>query len=298
VLAAPLLAKWLFGWLVGDVDAPVRAGDDDVQSTVFAPASARPSTAFLVQVFVHPAADADAARALATEFDVAATRRAYRTLGARLRRGCTIDVQLHMPGLELDDPVGSLVWNGRAEAVQFGVRVPAGADPGTVLGTVALACDSVPLGRITFRLEVAQDTAPAAPEPQGETAHRYQFAFISYSSEDRQQVVERVQALSAVDLDFFQDFWSMRAGTEWVPAIAAALDRCDLFLLFWSGNAKRSVEVRKEVARALARQSSSEHALPDIRPVILEGPPVVEPWEELRHLQFNDPLVYLLPRRR
>jgi hypothetical protein len=56
--------------------------------------------------------------------------------------------------------------------------------------------------------------------------------------------------------------------------------------------------VRKEVARALARQSSSEHALPDIRPVILEGPPVVEPWEELRHLQFNDPLVYLLPRRR
>ena len=216
MLAAPLLARWLFGWLVGDVDAPARA-DDDVQSTVFAPASARPSTAFLVQVFVHPAADADAARALATEFDVGATRRAYRTLGARLRRGSTIDVQLDMPGLDLDDPLGTLVWNGRAEAVQFGVRVPAGAEPGTVLGTVALACDSVPLGRITFRLEVAQEPGPAAPEPQGETAHRYEFAFISYSSEDRQQVVERVQALSAVKLDYFQDFLTMRAGTEREP---------------------------------------------------------------------------------
>lgn len=33
---------------------------------------------------------------------------------------------------------------------------------------------------------------------------------------------------------------------------------------------------------------------PAIRPVILEGPPIVEPWEELAHLHFNDRLVYFM----
>jgi hypothetical protein len=30
--------------------------------------------------------------------------------------------------------------------------------------------------------------------------------------------------------------------------------------------------------------------------VIIEGPPVVEPWEELAHLHFNDRLIYFLKR--
>jgi hypothetical protein len=28
--------------------------------------------------------------------------------------------------------------------------------------------------------------------------------------------------------------------------------------------------------------------------VILEGPPIVEPWEELEHLHFNDRLLYFM----
>ena len=44
-----------------------------------------------------------------------------------------------MPGLEIDDPVTSLTWQGRTEAVQFGVRVPPATTAGTVIGTVTIS---------------------------------------------------------------------------------------------------------------------------------------------------------------
>ena len=45
---------------------------------------------------------------------------------------------------------------------------------------------------------------------------------------------------------------------------------------------------------ALARSGGHELLPPEIRPVILEGPPIVEPWEELAHLHFNDRLLYVM----
>jgi TIR domain len=72
------------------------------------------------------------------------------------------------------------------------------------------------------------------------------------------------------------------------------IDECDLFLLFWSSESKRSEMGRKEVRYALTRRGDDELALPEIRPVIVEGPPIVEPWEELAHLHFNDRLLYFM----
>lgn len=45
---------------------------------------------------------------------------------------------------------------------------------------------------------------------------------------------------------------------------------------------------------ALARRAEDELSLPEIRPVILEGPPIVEPWDELADLHFNDRLLYFM----
>jgi hypothetical protein len=70
---------------------------------------------------------------------------------------------------------------------------------------------------------------------------------------------------------------------------------CDLFLLFWSRAAKESAWVKTEVGWALARKRGDDLAPPEILPVIIEGPPVEPPWQELAHLHFNDPLVYLMP---
>jgi hypothetical protein len=72
------------------------------------------------------------------------------------------------------------------------------------------------------------------------------------------------------------------------------IDECDLSLLFWSSAAKASEWVLKEAGYALNRQKGDPNAPPDIHPVIIEGPPVPEPPPELRHLLFNDPLIYFM----
>jgi hypothetical protein len=50
----------------------------------------------------------------------------------------------------------------------------------------------------------------------------------------------------------------------------------------------------KEVDYALKRQMQSPDQLPDITPVIIEGPPPPAPPESMRDIHFNDPLIYVL----
>ncbi|HWT48970.1 MAG TPA: TIR domain-containing protein, partial [Mycobacterium sp.] len=73
---------------------------------------------------------------------------------------------------------------------------------------------------------------------------------------------------------------------------------CDLFLLFWSSAAKKSRWVLKEVNYALERHRGNELALPEILPVIIEGPPPVPPPPELAYLHFNDRMIYFMEPRR
>jgi hypothetical protein len=61
---------------------------------------------------------------------------------------------------------------------------------------------------------------------------------------------------------------------------------------FWSSAAKESSWVHKELCYALGRKKGDDAAPPEIRPVILEGPPVVPPPPELAHMHFNDYLIY------
>jgi hypothetical protein len=52
----------------------------------------------------------------------------------------------------------------------------------------------------------------------------------------------------------------------------------------------------REVNYALDLQQGKDDAPPEIKPVIIEGPPLVPPPERLQHLHFNDKLIYLMSR--
>ena len=67
--------------------------------------------------------------------------------------------------------------------------------------------------------------------------------------------------------------------------------------LFWSSSAKSSEWVEREWRRALARRGLDHLAPPEIVPVIIEGPPIPEPPQELTHLHFSDYLLYLAKSR-
>jgi hypothetical protein len=130
--------------------------------------------------------------------------------------------------------------------------------------------------------------------PAGVSARRYRQAFISYSSSDRQEVLKRLNALRLGGVRYFQEILKLEPGDRREQKIYHHIDKSDLFLLFWSSNAKKSEWVLKEVRHALERKRGDESAPPEIVPVIIEDPPVPTPIDELSHLHFNDYLIYFM----
>ena len=121
----------------------------------------------------------------------------------------------------------------------------------------------------------------------------HRAAFIAYASVDRPKVLDRISMLDIQGIKYHQDLLSLRPGDIWEEKLNHYINECDLFLLFWSQAAKKSKYVRKEIRRALQRQGPDKKAPPKIVPVIIEGPPPVEPCEELSHIHFNDYIAYM-----
>jgi hypothetical protein len=105
--------------------------------------------------------------------------------------------------------------------------------------------------------------------------------------------------LRLLRIKYFQDVLYLEPGDRWEKKLYQHIDKCDLFLLFWSTSAKQSKWVLEEVRYALRRKGGNHDAPPQIRPVIIEGPPAPSPPEELSDIHFNDKLIYFMtePRR-
>lgn len=267
--------------------------EDVVDCSVFAPSVCAPNIWIFVQVYFHTPVQAPDAAALAEEFDPGTTRRGFSGLQLRIPRDSVLDVELDIKGLRFEEPIQRLIWRGRAEAVQFDVEIPADQAEGPLPGAVVVRRAGIPVGRVGFRVTVEHKPKYSFPSHQAAEPVRFRSAFISYASSDRDEVLRRVQTLQAVGIAFFQDLLSLDPGARWKPEIYRHIDESDLFLLFWSKAAKNSKWVRREADRALQLQLANPRQLPEIRPVIL-GRPVVIPWKELRHLHFNDRLVFLM----
>ena len=266
---------------------------DLVDVSVFGPTSIQVGGEGLVQVFLHTLGQRDVARALATEADPEATRRGVQTLAAEIARGQCIEIMLEGRGLGIEQQRQTLVWRGDNCACQFVVTAPQDATGRTFHPRVLVLVDSVPVGSLTFALKVSEGET-AATELRGDRARRYSYAFLSYASPDRAEVIKRVQGLKAGGTRFFHDLLSLEPGERWNKKLYEEIDRCDVFYLFWSSQAKDSEWVMKEIEYALARSAASENGDPDIIPVIIEGPPPPTPPDTLKDIHFNDSLIYVL----
>ncbi|MEH2422295.1 MAG: toll/interleukin-1 receptor domain-containing protein [Nostoc sp.] len=275
---------------------PADITKDLVDCSVFSPSSVTPDDMFLVQVFVHLPEQVEFAKQYAQQFDPDTKQLGVRSLGVPIKRGSELTFNLSIPKLEVDDPIQRLSWNGRADSIQFGVMVPADITQKTVIGTVTVSQNTIPLGHLKFKLSIIPSASSTSKDPQlvGEVARHYTKAFVSYSSKDRIEVLKRVQGLAVSGITVFQDILNLEPGDRWEKELYRNIDQCDLFLLFWSTAAKESPWVLKEVLYALERQGSDGLRSPEIIPVIIEGPPLVPPPSELQNLHFNDKLLYLM----
>ena len=273
--------------------------EDEVHCTVFAPLAATPGDGFLVQVFAHLAEQAAQLAAMATEADEDSKARGTKKLDKMIERGKELVFSLNLPGLEIDEPSQSLVWQGEIDSVQFGVTVPEQCKLGSIIGTVRICYESVPIGHIKFKFKIAAvggqpaEEAAVIPTPP-QSFVRYKQAFISYASPDRAEVLKRVQMLKTAKINFFQDLLTLEPGERWEKSLYEHVDTSDVFYLFWSSAAKKSEWVGKELEYALKRKGGNDAVLPEIVPVIIEGPPVVPPPDSLHEFHFNDGLLYFI----
>jgi hypothetical protein len=292
---------------------------DQVDCTVFAPSAVAAGESMLVQVFAHTPQQTDDAIEMAREFDETARRLGFSSLDLDIPRGAKLQVELTLPGLEIEESVQGIVWRGRAVSVQFAVRVPRAMTPGNIIGKATVYLDGTPIGHIRFKIaitaaqpvlvnsafpggEPSSQPMPLVgssgvnpkPEPLGDEARRYQHVFVSYAMKDLNEVMKRVQMLESLGVNYFQDLLNLEPGERWERKLYQHIDSCDVFMLFWSTASKESKWVTKEVQYALDRKGGDDARPPEILPIMIEGPPVPLPNPELAHLHFNDRLLYYM----
>ncbi|MGQ0620230.1 MAG: protein kinase domain-containing protein [Panacagrimonas sp.] len=272
---------------------------DPIDCSLYGPHEMAPGSDSVLQAVLHLPTNFIEADRLAKDIDSMARHRGRKRLEMEVSRGARIRFRLQAHELKPEPEVQHLIWRGITESVQFRIRAPSDSSVTSCIARLQVDVDGVPVGVIQFPIRV---THPAAqPENTGvgsPRAYRFRKAFISYAKEDRIEVLKCVQVLPKVGIEFYQDILHVEPGERWEQSLYKHIDTSDVFLLFWSQAAKQSQWVMKEVEYALRRSTDGPDCLPEIRPVMLEGPPPVQPPDWLAHLHFNDPLSYVLSGER
>jgi hypothetical protein len=279
-----------------DPDAPVT---DSVSCAIYSPPQWEGGTTELVQICLYLRKDLNTVDAESLAVDPMARRLRAQVLGVDLSRNTRLSITLSLdPPCDISPQLASVIWRGEAISVSFAVKILPVERRVRALGTVEIRLDrsAAPIGVLHFRVElVPQGTrAESVARPLGEVARLTEFVFVSYASEDRSEVLRRVQGLKALGIQFFQDILSLSPGQRWAQELWRHIDQSDVFLLCWSSAASRSEWVRKEYLQANTTSRTSPNKRPHIAILPLEGPPPPEPPPELKHLHFSDDLLYAL----
>lgn len=259
---------------------------EPVDCSVFAPSFAAPGQTIAIQVSLHAPDRHERAQSLAQIFDPGATNRGTSALVLDLERGTRVDIAIDGGGLEIAEPSASVRWRGDVASCAFRARVPSHTAAASFVPIVYLATGGVPLGSVTASITVgaARGFASEAAETR---AVRFRRAFVSYSSQDRSEVLKRLQTLEALRISFFADVLDLAPGEKWESQIKQEIESCDLFLLFWSQAALASPWVKREIDHARSVRQLSPASIPTIVPVVLDRAPPPPGFEDLH---FNSPI--------
>ena len=271
---------------------PADSVEEIVECSVFGPPAAPPGGTVLIQVFLHLATQAERASFLATTMDASAKLEGTKALDLAIKRGARVDIAFSANGLAVDEPVQSVVWRGEPAYCQFLATIPAGTSGQSFFAVVRVSVDGKLAGAIKFRLSSDATASQPTSEPLGDHARRYKYAFVSYASKDRKEVLKRVQMLEILKTKFFQDILSLDPGDRWEKtptktSIAATCSCC-----FGHRRQRDPQWVIKEAEYALAHQQKNRGGEPDLVPVVLEQN--VLPPPSLSAFHFNDRIQYLV----
>ena len=280
---APQSSKSLFGkirnLIFGKTEnlTPATATDrtpftDKVNSSIFAPSEAKRGDYMMLQVFLYKDDEERAVACKAAEVDPDARRQNYTPLSVKLKDGDRVKTKLTMSGkgIEVDEPIQEMIWQGHYTDCQFGVFVPEDYKPSSMMGTVMLTINDVPCGRMMFKTKIVSQPQKLYAKIESKV---FQKIFISYSHKDESTVKYFAKAFQAQGVDYFFDRHYLKAGDVYPLKIKEYINSADLFILCWSKNAAESDYVQLERQQALALafpQKDMEQATLSIHPISIE----------------------------
>ncbi len=202
-----------------------------------------------------------------------------------IERGSVITAGLSIDGLTIEPPEKTLTWTGSLNNSSFMVTVPGNASEGSKIGRVCFYINGLEVARLHFKflisIKLKEEFKPANSFTY---ASKYRTAFASYASDDRNEVLARVQGLEKAGVEVFMDVRNLRSGQRYEEILLEKIRDTDVFYLFWSKAAKKSEWVKKEWEYAL-----NNRGIDVINPIPLESPDVVPPPPELSQvLHFGD----------
>lgn len=246
--------------------------EDDVYSSVFAPAEIKRKSHFIVQVYLHLIEDTEKVMSLAVEADKKAERRDYIPLLTKLKREDKVDIELNIYGDKIMyNARKQLVWQGSFTKCSFDYFVPDALEVEELSCEVNLVVNGNIVGDMRF-LTTIVDSQPTMLNPQV-IARTFNKIFISYAHQDMEQVKHIALAYKAQGVDYFFDRDKLAAGDIYEEEIFRYIDNADLFILCWSANAAKSDYVLKETTHALLRaypQLSRQEAKLKIYPISIK----------------------------
>ncbi len=191
---------------------------------------------------------------------------------ARWRVGAPVTVRLSGDHMRFTPAERSFEWNGKENLVSFAVTVDSDAQPGNLLLCFHVLLGGMEISFISLVVAVGGDAKGSAV--QHCTASMPSSAFASYSSKDAEAVSRSLSTLTrwAPTLDIFQDCLDLKANEAFKPQLEAEIGEREVFLLFWSRNARQSKWVLWEYETARAK-----HGLKAVLPMPLEDPAIAPP---------------------
>jgi FHA domain/TIR domain len=272
--------------------------DEDVQFTVYRPASLPAADWASMLVFVHktemvmdpvsgPIEPAEEVRARAqAHFRQVKTNTSQTDAQAPLVRGGQLHIVPELPGIKCVPAAADVVWWQPIHQAEFQLYAGPELRGRVVRGWVRIWCGPLILGQLPVALPVRPAGPDPAATPPGLTAQplvRYRRIFPSYSHRDAQMVEPFAVAARAIRDEYLQDVLALRVADRWHERIIELIDSADVFQLFWSANSMRSEHCRREWEHALALRRPEF-----VCPLYWEDPLPRDPELGLPPVELND----------
>ncbi len=279
---------------------PITKFDEDIQFSVYYPPKVRMNSWYTIYLYVYKLNYlSNVIRNAREESGGEILRRRDLSHAYRIAHNTVITVVPQCDGVHFDSASYEVNWDG--EWARFVIRFEPKAHYANkpLLINISILAGVIVIANTTFKIDminqVAENSAVAAAPTnplasakllECDTVLPYQKIFVSYSRKDVEIIDLYKLSQEALGNDLFIDTDAIRSGENWRAALAHAIDRADVFQLFWSENSAKSPNVRDEWDYALKYRCPQTLCAGFIRPVYWIKPMPADPPDELKHLNF------------